>query len=55
MEPNQITKFEAAFTEHLKASHQGLLDNIREAGQISDDVDAKLKEITANFVAGYQP
>lgn len=55
MDPSQITKFEAAFTEHLKASHQGLLDNIREAGQISDDVDAKLKEITANFVAGYQP
>lgn len=55
MDPSQITKFEAAFTEHLKASHQGLLDNIREAGQITDDVDAKLKEITSTFVAGYQP
>merc|ERR1712218_299824 len=45
VEPSKITAFEAAFIEHVKGSHQGLLDQIRTDGTLSADSDAKLNEI----------
>merc|ERR1739836_99085 len=37
LEPSKITKFEAEFLKHLKASQQSLLEAIRVEGQLSED------------------
>merc|ERR1712186_73437 len=53
VEPSKITAFEAAFIEHVKGSHQGLLDQIRKDGTLSADSDAKLNEIVKAFIASW--
>lgn len=54
LEPSKITKFEAEFLKHLKASHQDLLDTIRVDGQLSKDTDAKLRQVVIDFIAAYK-
>merc|ERR1739836_186137 len=53
VDPSKITAFEAAFIEHVKGSHQGLLDQIRKDGTLSADPDAKLNEIVKAFIASW--
>jgi len=53
VDPSKITAFEAAFIEHVKGSHQGLLDQIRTDGTLSADSDAKLNEIVKAFIASW--
>merc|ERR1711953_99886 len=53
VDPAKITAFEAAFIEHVKGSHQGLLDQIRKDGTLSADSDAKLNEIVKAFIASW--
>lgn len=55
LEPSKITKFESAFLSHVISQHQTLLNNIRADGKISEQSDAKLKEIVTNFLAGFEP
>ncbi|XP_027724523.1 ATP synthase subunit alpha, mitochondrial [Vombatus ursinus] len=55
LEPSKITKFESAFLAHVISQHQSLLSNIRTDGKISEQSDAKLKEIVTNFLAGFEP
>ncbi|XP_028727814.1 ATP synthase subunit alpha, mitochondrial [Peromyscus leucopus] len=55
LEPSKITKFENAFLSHVISQHQTLLGNIRADGKISEQSDAKLKEIVTNFLAGFEP
>lgn len=50
LDPSRITAFEKAFLQHIRSSHQGLLDTIRKEGQISEDTDQKLKNIVTSFV-----
>lgn len=50
LEPTRITKFEQAFLQHLRSTHQPLLDTIRTEGQISEQTDEKLKQIVTSFV-----
>lgn len=54
LEPSKITKFENAFLSHVVSQHQALLGNIRADGKISEESDAKLKEIVTNFLAGFE-
>ncbi|XP_039084755.1 ATP synthase subunit alpha, mitochondrial [Hyaena hyaena] len=54
LEPSKITKFEQAFLAHVISQHQALLGNIRTDGKISEQTDAKLKEIVTNFLAGFE-
>ncbi|CAD7684657.1 unnamed protein product [Nyctereutes procyonoides] len=54
LEPSQITKFEHAFLARVISQHQAFLDNIRTDGKISEQSDAKLKEIVTNFLAGFE-
>uniref|UniRef100_A0A8C6ZYN8 ATP synthase subunit alpha n=1 Tax=Neovison vison TaxID=452646 RepID=A0A8C6ZYN8_NEOVI len=54
LEPSKITKFEHAFLAHVVSQHQALLGNIRTDGKISEQSDAKLKEIVTNFLAGFE-
>lgn len=54
LEPNKITKFEAEFLKHLRASQQDLLTTIRNEGQLSKDSDAKLKKVVVDFLAAFK-
>ena len=54
LEPSKITKFENAFLSHVISQHQTLLGKIRTDGKISEEADAKLKEIVTNFLAGFE-
>lgn len=50
LEPNKITRFEQAFLQHIRAQHQGVLQEIREKGQLSDALDKQLTSIVQSFV-----
>uniref|UniRef100_A0A663NBZ3 ATP synthase subunit alpha n=1 Tax=Athene cunicularia TaxID=194338 RepID=A0A663NBZ3_ATHCN len=54
LEPSKITKFESAFLAHVLSQHQALLSTIRAEGKISDQTEAKLKEIVTNFLATFE-
>ncbi|CAI9164729.1 unnamed protein product [Rangifer tarandus platyrhynchus] len=51
LEPSKITKFENAFLSHVISQHQALLGTIRTDGKISEESDAKLKEILPTYVS----
>jgi F-type H+-transporting ATPase subunit alpha len=53
VDPSKITRFEQAFVEHIKGSHQGILDEIKTAGQLSPEMDKKLNKIVVDFMAGF--
>ena len=53
LEPSRITSFETAFLQHLRSSHQDLLDIIRAEGQISDTTDKRLKDLVTSFVSTF--
>ncbi|NXT36333.1 ATPA synthase, partial [Pelecanoides urinatrix] len=54
LEPSKITKFESAFLAHVVSQHQALLSTIRTEGKISDQTEAKLKEIVTSFLATFE-
>ncbi|XP_007197249.1 ATP synthase subunit alpha, mitochondrial [Balaenoptera acutorostrata] len=54
LEPSKITKFENAFLSHVISQHQTLLGKIRVEGKISEESDAKMKEVVTNFLAGFE-
>jgi len=54
LEPSKITKFEAEFLKHLRASQQELLNTIRAEGQLSKDADARLRQVVVNFLAAFK-
>lgn len=49
LEPSRVTDFERLFLQHMKSSHQSLLDTVRTEGQISEATDEKLKSIVTTF------
>ena len=53
LDPSRVTDFEKAFLQHMRTTHQGLLDTIRKEGQISDATEAQLKEIVLSFVDNF--
>jgi len=53
IDPARITEFETKFVEHVKGSHQDLLNQIAADGNLSADSDAKLNKIVVDFVAGF--
>lgn len=50
LDPSKVTAFEQAFLQHLRSTHQGLLDTIRNEGQISESTEESLKGIVQSFV-----
>ena len=50
LDPSKITSVERAFLQHLRSSHQPLLDTIRKEGQISEQTDEKLKQVVTSFL-----
>lgn len=53
LDPAKITTFEKEFLAHIKSSERGLLDSIKKEGKITDETDAKLKTVIANFLASF--
>ncbi|XP_041325679.1 ATP synthase subunit alpha, mitochondrial [Pyrgilauda ruficollis] len=51
---SKITKFESAFLAHVLSQHQDLLSTIRTEGKISDQTEAKLKEIVTKFLSTFE-
>jgi F-type H+-transporting ATPase subunit alpha len=54
VDPSKITKFEKEFVQHIRSQHQDLLKTIREEGKISEQTDAKLKELVTKFISSFQ-
>jgi len=53
LEPGKVTAFEAAFVQHIRAAHQDLLAQISADGKLTDETEAKLKELVIAFVGGF--
>ncbi len=50
VEVNKVVDFEQALQSHMRASHQGVLDQINETADYSDEVQAGLKAALDDFV-----
>jgi len=53
IDPSEIPDFEVDFLKFMKGTHSAILAEIRNAGMISDDNEAKLREISKDYVANY--
>ena len=49
-----VQRFEAEFLEHVKASHAGILNEIRDAKKMSEETEAKLVDVINDFKKGFQ-
>jgi F-type H+-transporting ATPase subunit alpha len=49
-----VRRFEAEFLDHLRRNRAGILDTIRETGEMSDDTVNALKEAIADFRRGFE-
>ena len=54
LDPSRVTTFEQGFLQHMRSTHQGLLDTIRKEGQISEASEGQLKEIVTSFVQTFR-
>ncbi|RWS25583.1 ATP synthase subunit alpha-like protein [Leptotrombidium deliense] len=54
LDPSKIGKFEQEFLSHIKTSHTDILQAIATEGKISEQTDAKLKQIVTDFMASFQ-
>jgi F-type H+-transporting ATPase subunit alpha len=54
VDPSRITSFEREFLAHLRSSQQELLKTIREDGKLTEESEAKLKQVVTNFLSGFQ-
>merc|ERR1712059_170787 len=52
-DPARITEFESKFLEHIKGSHQALLNTIGTDGQLSPESDAALNKIVVAFMQAF--
>ena len=50
LDPAKVTAFEQGFLQHMRSTHQPLLDTIRKEGQISEATEEQLKGIVQSFV-----
>ena len=54
IEADNVNDWEGQFREHLKNSHEDLLNNIRETQEFSDEDEETLKEAIENFNESYE-
>lgn len=55
VDPSKITKAEEDLLHYIKSTQQELLADIRSKGMISEQSDAKLKEVISGFMATWTP
>jgi F-type H+/Na+-transporting ATPase subunit alpha len=48
-----INRFEGEFLDHVKGSHEGILEEIRESGKFTEEMGDKLTEIVDDFKKGF--
>ena len=48
-----VIRFEAEFLDHVRASHEEILTDIRESGKLSDETTDKLTDAINNFKRGF--
>jgi len=53
VDPSRITTFEKEFLAHMLSSHQDLLKDIRDAGKLTDQTEATLRQVVTDFLAGF--
>jgi len=53
IEPSKVTEFEKAFMSHLMANHADIIADIKTTGMLTDETDAKLKDVVMAFVEAY--
>ncbi len=54
MPVEDVQRFESELLEHVKASHDGILSDIRETKKLSEETEAKLVEVINDFKKGFQ-
>jgi F-type H+-transporting ATPase subunit alpha len=55
LDPNQITKFEKKFTEHIMATQAEFLSKVKATNALDEELENKLKSIVENFMESYDP
>jgi len=50
MDPARVTEFEQGFLSHIRSNHTDILEEIRKEGQITEAMEAKLRQIVINFM-----
>lgn len=53
MDPGKITAFEREFLAHVKTNEKALLSQIATDGKISDETEAKLKNVVTSFMSTF--
>ena len=49
-----VRRFESEFLDHVRRNRGGILDTIRETGELSDDTVTALKEAIDDFRRGFE-
>lgn len=49
IEPSRIEDYEKAFLQYIRSSHQQLLNDIRDAGMLTEDLDKRLNDVVSTF------
>jgi F-type H+-transporting ATPase subunit alpha len=55
IEADNIPDWEGQFREHMRNSHEDLLNNIRESQELSDEDEESLKDAINKFNENYEP
>merc|ERR1719376_1082156 len=50
MDPSRVTEFEQGFLQHIRSNHTDILEEIRKEGQITEAMEAKLRQIVISFM-----
>ncbi len=50
---DDIGRFESEFLDHVRASEEGILKEIRESGEFSEETDEKLTDVVNQFKKGF--
>ena len=50
---DDVTRFAEGIASEMKADHQAVLDTIRQEGAVSDETDAKLREILGQYAKSF--
>src|SRR5271165_281091 len=50
-----VRRFETEFLDHVRGSHEDILDEIRESKKLSDDVAENLTDVINDFKKGFAP
>ncbi|EKX73389.1 ATP synthase alpha chain subunit, putative [Theileria equi strain WA] len=51
IDPKDVMKFEALFIDHLNTQQADLLKKIEEGGQLTPELEARLKQVIENFIS----